>query len=88
LWQWLKDELHVRGLPLILEHLGVLVVLNAVADRLVSEFPEQVHWTKSGPVGKEKSRRQVCDAGTASVVFQIVPTIDGVSSGPTVGAVV
>src|SRR4029077_18314625 len=84
----LKDELHIRGLALILEQLGIFIVLNAVTDGLQtnsrSRFAgrNRARWVKKNPVAGSG------DAWTASVGVQIVPTIDGVSRGPTIGAIV
>src|SRR5579859_358194 len=83
-----QDEIHVGGLPLIFEHLRVVVVLNAVADGLQS-------YPRRGLAGSNRSRRieknpvaGSADAWTTGVRVHVVPASEGVSSCPSVSAVV
>src|SRR5580704_15565733 len=84
----LKNELHVGGLPLILEHLRVFVVLNAIADGL-QPYP------RGGFAGCNRTRRvkedsiaRPADAWTTSGRIQTSPTADAVAGSPTVGAII
>src|SRR5580704_7203196 len=82
----LKNELHVRGLPLILEHLRVFVVLNAIADGL-QPYP------RGRFAGRNRTRRvkenpvaRPAQAAAASGRVHVVPAADAVAGGPAVGA--
>src|ERR1700686_582257 len=84
----LKNELYVGGLPLILEHLRVFVVLNAIADSL-QPYP------RGRFAGRNRTRRVKenpiawpADAWATSGRVYIVPTADGVAGGPAVGAII
>ena len=85
---WLEDGIHKRQLRQVLENLGVLVVLNAVTDGLETD-----PWSR---LGRSDGARRIeedavagsSEAPAASGGIDIVPTADGVSGGPAVGAII
>ena len=83
-----NDWIQEGELPEVLENLGIFVVLDAVANGLQTN-------PGSGLRGSDRTRRVEEDAvarsahaAAASGGIDIVPTADGVSGGPAVGAVV
>src|SRR6266481_974795 len=79
---------HEGDLPHVFENLRVLVILNAVADGF-NPYPRRRFaggdWTRR--VEKNSIARSAEPAATSSGIH-IVPTADGVTGGPAVGAVV
>src|SRR5260370_11695138 len=84
----LQNEIHVGGLPLLFKQLRVFEVLNSVADGFQAYSRGRFSGGNRARRIKENPITWPCDAGTASVGVQIVPTADGVSGGPPVSAVV
>src|SRR6266702_6496292 len=81
---WIQDG----ELPEVLENLGVFVVLDAVPNGLQTN-------PGSGLRGSDRARRieedavaRSAHAAAASGGIDIIPTADGVSGGPSVGAIV
>src|SRR5260370_33856935 len=84
----LDDRVKRAHLPQVLENLSVLVVLNAVADGLQTN-PRSRLGGGDGAWGiDEDAVAGSAEATAASGGIDIVPTADGVSVGPAVGAVI
>src|SRR5260370_5603536 len=83
-----NDGIQEGELPEVLENLGVCVVLDAVAEGLQTN-PGSGLRGSDGPWRIEKdSVARSAHAAAASGGVHVVPTADGVSGGPSVGAIV
>ncbi len=83
-----EDWIQEGNLPQVLEDLGVFVVLNAVTNGLQTNPGSRLRGGDRTRRIEEDSVARPPEAATAGGRIHIVPTADGVTGGPSVGAIV
>src|SRR5258708_4146841 len=82
------DGVHQGDLPQVLENLRVLVILDAVANGLQTNSRSRFGGSDRTRRIEEDSIARSSEPATARSGIHIVPTADGVSGGPAIGAIV
>src|ERR1700752_102264 len=84
----LEGRSHGRNLPKDFEHLGVLVILNAITDGLQTDPRSGLARGDRSWRIQEDSIARSAQAAAASRDVHVVPTADGVPGSPPVRAIV